>query len=236
MNQLIPISGYANSYEELCTKVAVSGEFYNVLNEYPCMTYIKTDTTQIGDTLKTTDVLGWFENKAELESNAKPNNGDIYITGMVAPYTRWKAVFENGKLARWEEDGEEEKKIIRNFKALNRLSAAHLEPEEGIYYSLGKEAPFKLYGVVSEWEPVGTFISYLHEDIDKLKHRPEKCNQGEIAYIQGIYYLYDGSGWVQLMIPEPIESVYKHTYVKGDHKYKLREGFAAGTLEFFEPR
>ena len=237
MNQLIPISGYANSYKELCTKVAGEGEFYNVLEEYPFLTYIKTDETQIGDTLETTDVIGWYENKAELESNVtKPANGDVYITGSMSPYTRWKAVYDSGKLDRWEDDGTEEKKIVKKFANTVYLGKAHLQPEEGIYYSVGKTAPYKVYGVVSEWEPVGTFISYLREDIDKLKFKPEKSNVGEIANVKGIFYLYDGNDWVELILPEPMKNVNKHTYTDGEHNYRLREGSAAGTLEFYEPR
>ena len=235
MERLIPISGFARTYKELCTKVAAAGEFYNVLDEYPFMTYLKTENMQIGDTLETTDVLGWFANKAELESNAKPSNGDIYITGLAAPYTRWKAVFESGK-PHWEEDGLEEKKILKNYRTTNRLGMAHLEPEEGVYYSVGKEAPFKLYGVISEWEPVGTFISFLHEDIDKLKHNPEKRNPGETACIQGIFYLYNGEEWEQIILPEPLRNVYKHSYTDGNHVYRLREGSALGTLEFYSPK
>lgn len=235
MNLLIPISGYANTYRELCTKIAEAGEFYNVIEENSFVTYMKTDSTQVGDTLETTDVICWYPNKAELESNVKPKDGDVYITGVSEPYTRWKAEVNETEV-HWEEDGLEEKKILKNYKTVQRFGIAHVEPEEGVYYTVGKEAPYKVYGVVSEWEPVGTFITYLGQDIDRLKHKPEKSNPGEIALIQGMFYLYNGEEWVALDIKEPIRNVYKHTYTDGEHIYLLREGAAAGTLEFYAPR
>lgn len=233
MDLLIPITGYANTYEELCTRTAEEGEFYNVLTGKPFMTYCKTGETEIGATGEETDVLGWFPNTAELESNVKPTDGDVYIIGLSEPYTRKKAVFEKGTV-RWEDDGEENKKIVKNYKTNSMLGKAHLEPEEGIYYSVGKELPFKVYGVISSWEPVGAFISHFAKDIRGLNNR--SISLGEIGYIEGAYYLYTENGWEQIDIYEPMENVYKHTYIKDGKKYRLRESPNFGNLEFFEPR
>lgn len=245
MEQLIPITGYAKTYEELCQKVAEPGEFYNVLEVQPFITYCKDEGIEIGDTTQTTDVIGWYKNKAELESNVKPTEGDVYITGDYSPYTRWKAEYVNYVMT-WVEDGEEEKKILRKFKNLAMLTRAKVQPEEGVYYAVGAEAPYKVYGVVSRWTPVGAFISHVVDDIKQLWHKTQKSNPGEIAYIKGNYYLFTGAlrdhgegfeGWVQIDIPEPIENVRNHVFVvnSGEH-YKLREGQYPGTLEFFKPR
>lgn len=238
MEQLIPITGFANTYEELCTKVAQPGEYFNVLEPKPFMTYHKLDGIELGNTNKTTDVSGWFKNKAELESNIRPTEGEIWITGECAPYTRWKAEYVDYILT-FVEDGEEEKKIIKNYKTINRFGMAHLEPEEGIYYSVGKELPFALYGVVSSWEPVGTFISYIADSVEKLyyPYTQPKPLTGQIAYVKGMYYLCDGDKWNPIDIPEPIENVYKHVFEAKDKQlYRLREGRQPGTLEYFQPK
>lgn len=241
MEQLIPITGYAKSYEELCNKVAMPGEYYNVIDGSPFMTYHKLDAAEIGDTLETTDVLGWYQVKAELESNVNPNEGDVYIVGISAPYTRLKAQYVDYVMS-WVEDGKEEKKIVKKYKNQAMLTRARLQPEEGIFYSVGSEAPYKVYGVVSQWEPVGVFISFVADKPEALNNIPVKNNPGEIAYVKGLYYLYTGEkkqgndGWTPIDIPEPIENIYKHVYKNKDERYKIREGVKLGTLELFSPR
>lgn len=242
MEQLIPITGYANTYKELCNKIAMPGEYYNVLEEKPFVTYYKEDSVEIGDTMQTTDVIGWYLNKAELESNVRPMEGEVYITGSSAPYTRWKAQYVNYVMT-FVEDGEEEKKILRKFKTLAMLTRAKVQPEEDVYYAVGHEAPYKVYGVVSSWTPVGSFISYIVDDIHQLYNKPSKSNPGEIAYMKGNYYLFKGKmadkeeGWVRIDIPEPMENIYSHVfYAKDGEQYKLREGQYGGTLEFYQPR
>ena len=236
MEPLIPITGFAKTYDELCNKVAESGEYYNVLDESPFTTYHKLDGVEIGDTLKTTDIIGWFPNKAEMESNVRPAEGEVYITGIAAPYQRWKYEYVDYVLT-CIEDGEEELKIVKKYKNKTMLTRGGAVPEEGVYYAVGKEAPYAVYGVVSSWEPVGTFISWVARDIVQLKQKPIKSNPGEIAYIKGLYYLYDGSSWTQIDVPEPIENVGKHTYqVKNGDRYRLREGQYPGTLEYYQPR
>lgn len=229
METLIDITGWAESYEKLCNKVAGEGEFYNVLEDGFFTTYRKTGDTEIGDTLETTDVLGWYRVKAELESSVpKPNDGDVYIVGLYPPYTRWKAEVR-GVDIKWIEDGMEEKKIVKNFKNIQKTGGAKLHPEEGIYYSVGKELPYKVYGPISSWEPVGSFISHT----DRLYAHAV----GEVAYIKGIFYIHTEGGWVQLDFPEPIDNYGKHTYItKGGTKHRIREGFTLGTLEFYTPR
>ena len=229
MEPLIDITGWAESYEKLCNKVAGEGEFYNVLEDGFFTTYRKTGDTELGDTLETTDVLGWYKIKAELESNVtKPSDGDVYIVGLYAPYTRWKAEVR-GIDIKWIEDGTEEKKILKNYKDIKRTGGKAIQPEEGIYYSVGKTAPYKVYGPISSWEPVGSFISqttlYAHAI-------------GEIAYVKGVFYLHAGpNNWVQLDFEQPIENYGKHTYVSKDGtRSKIREGFVLGTLEFYSPR
>ncbi len=235
MDQLIPITGYAESYEELCNKIAEHGEYYNVLNPKPFMTYYKLESVELGDTMTTTDVIGWFKNKAELESNVRIMEGEVYITGEYSPYTRWKAEYVDYVLT-WVQDGEEEKKIVKKFKNVNWLTRSKLQPEEGIFYAVGGEVPYKVFGVVSSWEPVGSYISYVVKDINQLLHKPEKSNPGEIAFLNGLYYLYTGKEWKEIEIPEPFENTGKHTYIKDGKKYRLREGAQFGTLEFYAPR
>ena len=235
MDQLIPITGYANSYQELCNKTAEPGEFYNVLDEKPFVTYCKEDSTEIGDTLMETDVIGWYKNKAELESNERVIEGEVFITGDASPFTRWKGAYVD-RIATWVEDGQEEKKIVRKFKNQAMLTRSRVQPEEGVFYAVGSEAPYKVYGVVSAWTPVGSFISYIANSMTQLVNKPTKSSPGEVAYMNGLYYIYDGTGWNEIIVEEPIESVYKHTYAKNGVRYRLREGFKFGTLEFFAPR
>ena len=241
MNQLIPITGYAETYEELCNMIAEPGEFYNVLEQKPFLTYNKIEGVEIGDTLKTTDVIGWYKNKAELESNIRPTEGEVYITGLSAPYTRWKAEYVNYVMT-WLEDGTEDKKILKKFKTPGMLTRSHEQPEEGIYYAVGHEAPYKVFGVISTWEPVGSFISYVVDDIHQVINKDERSQPGEIAYVKGMYYVYKGKkldggeGWVQIDVAEPMENVYKHVFEKNGEKYKLREGQYYGTLEYYQPR
>ena len=235
MDLLIPITGYAKSYDELCNKTAMSGEFYNVPENGLFTTYCKTGSDEIGDTLETTDVVGWYKTKADLESNIRPSEGECYITGDYPPYTRWKAAYINYKMT-FIENGECDKKIVRNFKTLALLTKARLQPEEGVFYSLGKEMPFKIYGMVSAWEPVGSFITYVVKDMKQLINKPTKSQPGEVAFLNGLYYIYNGSEWERLECVEPVENVYKHTYAEGDKKFRIREGLKMGTLEFFTPK
>ena len=240
MEQLIPITGYAKTYKELCNKIAQPGEFYNVLEEKPFMTYSKIDGVEIGDTLEETDVEGHFQVKAELESNVlNPQEGDVYIVGLSAPYTRWKAQYVN-YIMTWVEDGQEEKKIVHHYKTEVGMKRKKLPPEEGIFYSIGEQKPYRVFGVVSSWEPVGTFLSYIGDNLDYFEEGRVKYNPGEILYIKGVYYLYTGpkregnDGWVVLDIPEPIENAYKHVFESRGGKYKIREGVKLGTLEFYQ--
>lgn len=233
MEKLIPITGYAKTYAELCNKIAEPGDYYNVLEPKPFTTYYKLDGVEIGDTLMTTDVIGWYKNKAELESNVKPTEGDVYITGDYEPYTRWKAQYVDYVMT-WIADGEENKKIIKKYKTQKGLGSSRPVPEEGIFYAVGETAPYKVYGVVSSWEPVGSFISYVYDRLastDRMTKQP-----GEIALVKGLYYVWAGSKWEQIDIPEPVENVYKHVFESRGEKYKLREGQYPGTLEFFQPK
>ena len=72
--------------------------------------------------------------------------------------------------------------------------------------------------------------------MSQLKQKPVKSNYGEVAYLHGTYYVFTENGWEQIEILEPMEHVGKHTYVQNGNKYKLREGQAFGTLEFYSPR
>lgn len=230
-DNLIDITGYTDSYETLCTKDAMEGEFWNVFEDGFFRTYRKTGETEVGDLLQETDVLGWFQVKAELESSVtKPNDGDVYIVGISGPYTRWKAIVRGVDIS-WEEDGEEEKKIVKNYKDVQRLGTKSRSAEEGIYYSVGKKVPFKLFGLVSHWEPVGTFISNLNSKYASGK--------GEICYDKGLWYLHTGenNAWKQITFREPISNYTQHEYVGKDGTVcRIREGFTLGTLEFYTPR
>lgn len=236
MERLIDITGYANTYEELCNKQAGAGEFYNVLSPKPFMTYMKTNDSEIGDTLKETDICGWYSNKAELESNVtKPDHGDVYVTGSHAPYLRWKAEYEGG-VVKWVEDGESDQRIERKFKNVAMLTRSRVLPEEGVFYAVGKTAPYKIYGVISAWEPIGAFISRMPETKTSMINNAEKKSEGEVAFLNGIFYMYIGGKWEMIQTPEPLENTTLHTYTDGKKNYRLREGQYAGTLEFFEPR
>ncbi len=235
MEKLIGISGYAETEKDLTKVKAEEGEFYNVLSPYPS-TYIKTGRTEFGDLLEKTDIIGWFENKAELESVVtKPNNGDIYITGMAAPYSRWKAVVR-GTAVLWEEDGESEIKIVRKFNSAKQFNSAGLDDDPENYYSIGKTAPFALYGAKSTWECVGLFISHSGGDFQKNYY--EGFNIGEIGCSGGLFYIYTEEGWKDLKIIEPFDNYKKHIYKDkyNDRHYSIREGFKIGTLEFFTPK
>jgi len=235
MDYLIDISGYADSYEELCNKKGtVEGEFWNVLDGNPFTTYVKTGSEELNSIEKQTDVLGWYKNTAELFSNVrKPNDQDVYITGEFAPYTRWKATVR-GVDIKWDEDGSEELKIIKNYKTKTGMmrSRPTLDPEE--FYSIGENAPFEIYGVLPAWEAIGTFISRTANKLAELNNT--KLTLGTVAFIHGIFYLYTENGWKVLEIKEPIDNVDKHVYVVNDKKYKIREGMHLGTLEFYAPR
>ena len=235
MEKLIDISGYANTYAELCRKDAIPGEFYNCLEGYPFATYQKTDETEINYINETTDIIGWYENKAELESNVKkPKDNDVYIIGFAAPYTRYKAVVKDTDI-KWVEDGEEEKKILKNYKTNNVFVKKQVEPEEGIYYSVGKEAPFQIYGLVSYWEECGFYISLTAKSKNSLNTM--RAYPGEFAFAEGQFWLYTSdNSWKPMEIVEPIENVSKHAYLAKDKIYRLREGKFGGTLEWFEPR
>lgn len=234
MEPLIDISGYAESYDELCTKVAYEGEYYNVLDGKPFTTYRNSGKTDIGYLFQETDVLGWYQNKAELLSYVtKPNDKDVYITGMSAPYTRWKATVRGVDIS-WAEDGTEEKKVLKNYKAITNLGKAHLEPKEDIYYSVGKEAPYRLYGTVSSWDEVGTFISCHGKNYMELG---QYCKGvGHVGCIDGLLHIRKENGWEPLEVVEPISNYSKHVYADKDRLCKIREGFVLGTLEFYVPR
>lgn len=235
MEKLIDITGYAETYTDLCKMDAFPGEFYNVLEGFPFTTYRKTDETEISSLKEETDVIGWFPNIAELESNVtKPKDNDIYIVGADSPYTRKKAVVRGVEI-HWEDDGEEEKKILKNYKTSTAIAKQKIEPEEGIYYSVGKEAPFELYGLCSAWEACGSYISLTAKKKSSLDRM--RANPGEIAFTDGLFWLYTNNGsWRMLEIIEPIENVSKHTYKSKEKNYRLREGRQGGMLEWFEPR
>lgn len=235
MEKLIDITGYADTYEQLIQMDAIPGEFYNVLEGFPFATFRKTDESEIRSINQKTNVIGWFENKAELESNVtKPHDNDIYIVGIDSPYTRYKATVR-GKNIEWNEDGEEEKKIIRNYKTNNVFVKHQVQPEEGIFYSVGKEAPYDLYGLTSAWDECGAYISLTAKNKTALNWM--RANPGEIAFTDGRFWLYTyEKRWQPIDIVEPIDNVSLHTYKMNDKKYRLREGCSAGTLEWFEPR
>ena len=238
MERLIPITGFAETYDELCNMIAEPGEYYNVLEPKPFMTYVKLESVEIGDTMSTTDIIGWFKNKAELESNIRPVEGEVYITGEAEPYTRWKAQYVNYVMT-WVEDGEEKKRIIKRYKNQLGLNRSHPVPEEGIFYAVGEEAPYKVFGVISSWEPVGSFISKIADSVPQLSHGNQYTipdQPGDIGFVKGLYYLYDGKAWKQIDIPEPIENAQKHVFITNGEKYKLREGQHPGTLEFYQPK
>ena len=236
MEKLIDISGFVEKEEDLLFIDAYEGEFYNVLSPKPFTTYRKTGDLEIKYLQKTTDIIGWFENKAELESNIKnPNDKDIYITGIIAPYTRWKARIFKNELT-WEENGESDIKIIRRFASPQMLALAKLEPEEENYYSVGKTAPFQLYGAAPYWECIGMYISHIGDNFREFKRNGFK--DGETAYNQGLFYIYNNHEWKEIRIIEPFENYKKHIYkdLQNDRNIAIREGFKLGTLEFFEPK
>lgn len=235
MNYLVDITGYAETYEELCNKEGIyEGEFWNVLDGNPFTTYVKTAGEEFNPIGKETDILGWYKNKAELESNVKkPNDQDVYIVGISAPYTRWKATVR-GIDIEWNEDGSEELKIIKNYKAKINLIRSRNTPEDDIYYSIGEESPYEIYGKTSAWEPVGAFISRTGNKLKEFDNT--KLCAGMVAFIHGIFYIYTEKGWKLLEVKEPIDNVDKHTYEINDQKFKIREGLQLGTLEFYSPR
>jgi len=236
MNYLVDISGWAETYEELCNKKgAVEGEFYNVLDGNPFTTYMKTSTEELNPIEKQTDVVGWYKNKAELLSNVKkPNDQDVYITGISSPYTRWKATVR-GVDIKWEEDGTEELKILKNYKTKTGLLRAKnvLNSEE--FYSVGENAPYEIYGVLPAWEPIGSFISRTGKKLNEFANT--KLSVGSVAFVRGLFYIFTEEGWKPIEIKEPIENYQKHSYVtKEGTNIKIREGFVLGTLEFYTPR
>lgn len=232
---LIDITGYAESYEELCNKEAEEGSFYNVLDGNPFTTYRKTAGREFNSIQEKTDVLGWYQNTAELHSYVKkPNDQDVYITGMIAPYTRWKATVRGVDIS-WAEDGTEDRKIVKNYKTeIGLRRARNSMDDDEIFYSVGEQAPFEIYGVTAEWEPQGAYISRTGKSVHEFANTG--LLPGMVAFCHGIFYLYTDNGWRELEIREPIENAKKHTYILGNNKYKIREGFKLGTLEFYSPR
>lgn len=236
MEKLIDISGFVEKEEDLVKVDAVEGEFYNVLSPAPFRTYRKSGDTEIGNLQQETDIIAWFENKADLESNVrKPNDGDVYITGSSEPYTRWKAAVR-GININWEEDGLSEIKVIRRFASERMLNSAHPEPSAEEYYSVGKSAPFALYGAKSAWECVGAFLSHCSDNF--RNNLIDGFRIGEVAFGNGLFYLYTDTGWQPIKIVEPFENYQKHIYkdMHSDRTYSIREGFKLGTLEFYEPK
>ena len=231
---LIDISGYAESYEELCNKEAIEGEFYNVLDGNPFTTYRKTGGREFNSIMEKTDVLGWYQNKAELESNVrKPNDQDVYIVGLCAPYTRWKATVR-GIDVNWDEDGAEEKKIVKNYKDKLGLMRSRNQPETDIYYSIGEQTPYDIYGATAEWEPVGSFISRTGDKLDRFNNT--KLIPGMVAFCFGIFYIYKEKGWEVIKIKEPMRNIKLHTYADKKNCYRIREGLKLGTLEIYSPK
>lgn len=236
MEKLIDISGYVEKEEDLVKIDALEGEFYNVLFPAPFRTWRKTGDTEIGSLQMTTDIIAWFENTAELESNVrKPNDKDVYITGSCAPYTRWKAVVR-GIDIKWEKDGETDIKVERKFASERMLNMARLVPEPDVYYSVGKTAPFELFGVKPAWECVGSFLSHCGDDFEK--NYRDGFRIGEIGFGKGMFHLYTEEGWQPIKIIEPFENFSKHIFKDpvSDRLYSIREGFKLGTLEFFTPK
>lgn len=236
MNKLIDISGCVEREEDLMNIQAVPGEFYNVLNPAPFLTFRKTEDSDLADLQLETDIIGWFENKAELLSNVpSPNIGDVYITGSSAPFTRWKANILNTE-TEWFEDGESDIKILKKFLSPKLIAKSQPELDPDIYYSVGKAAPYKVFGTISSWECIGMYISHYGEDFQKNYY--EGFRIGEVAYSNGMFYLYSKDGWNEIKIIEPFENFKKHIYKDhyNDRKYSIREGFKLGTLEFFEPK
>ncbi len=238
MEKLIDISGYVAKEEDLTKTPASEGEFYNVLFPAPFMTYRKTSESEIGDLQETTDIIGWFENKAELDSNVrKPNNNDVYITGVSELYTRWKAVVSDNGI-NWIEDGESNIKVLKKYASARSLRNAYLELDldSENFYSVGKTAPYALYGTKSTWECVGAILSHVGNDFDKYYR--EGFRIGEIAFGRGLFWIYKENGWEELKIIEPFENYKKHLYKdkENDRLYSIREGWKLGTLEFYTPK
>ena len=232
---LIDITGYAESYEELCNLEAEEGSFYNVLEGNPFTTYRKTAGKELNTIQEKTDVLGWFKNTAELKSYVrKPNDQDVYITGEIAPYTRWKATVRGIDIT-WEEDGEEEKKIIKHYGTEIGLRRARNPLEEDIFFSVGENTPYEVFGVTAEWEPQGAYISRMGKDLREFNNT--QLLPGMVAFCRGIFYMYKAEGWTEIEIKEPLENVRRHTYFgTNGTKHKIREGFKLGTLELYSPR
>ena len=236
MNYLVDISGYAETYEELCNKKGTfEGEFYNVLEGNPFTTYVKTGTEELNSIEKQTDVIGWYKNKAELLSNVKkPNDKDVYITGISAPYTRWKAVVR-GIDINWEEDGTEELKILKNYKTKVGLLRSKPVLDIETFYSVGEKAPYEIYGVLPAWDAIGSFISRTGNKLNEFNNT--KLSVGIVAFVRGLFYIYTENGWKPIEIKEPLENYQHHTYISKDGtNVKIREGFTLGTLEFYAPR
>ena len=237
MEKLIKISGFVNSEIDLLKIDADEGDYYNVLSPAPFMTYKKTNDPEICNLMQTTDIIGWFENFAELESYiTKPNYGDIYITDDTAPFTRWKCNINTEGKYEWIEDGKSDIKILRKFTSEKLLNNANLIPEPELFYSVGKKAPYNLYGTVKSWEPVGMYISLIGDNFQKIQYLGFSI--GEIAFIDGLLWLFTKDGWKELDYIEPLENYKKHIYheKKSNRIYKIREGFKLGTLEFFTPK
>lgn len=236
MDYLIDISGYADTYEELCNKKnTYEGEFYNVLDGNPFTTYVKTGTEEFNPIEKQTDVIGWYKNKAELLSNVKkPNDQDVYITGDIAPYTRWKATVR-GIDIKWEEDGQEQLKILKNYKTKTGLLRGKNELDPEVFFSVGENAPYEIYGVLPAWEAIGSFISRTGKKLNEFANT--KLTLGSVAFVRGLFYIFTEEGWKPIPIKEPITNYTQHIYEGKDGTIsKIREGFTLGTLEFYSPR
>ena len=237
---LIDITGFAETYDELCNRQAETGAFFNVPDGNPFTTYMKTGGEDLHYIMEETDVLGWYRNTAELQSYVrKPNDQDVYIVGECAPYTRYKATVR-GVDIKWEEDGDELRKIAKNYKTETGMRRAKNSLDPEVFYSVGEQLPYKIYGVTSEWTEQGAYISRMGNNLREFNNTG--LLPGMVAFVHGVFYLYTGStghgeeGWRELEIKEPMENAKKHTYTSGGLKYKLREGAKAGTLEFYAPR
>ena len=235
MEKLIEISGYVENKDDLVRIHADEGTYYNIL--YPTLaTYRKTSQIEIGDLLTTTDILGWFETKAELESYVtKPNQGDVYVTGTEAPYTRWKASV--GTESTWYEDGQSEYKIVKKYPYEKTLLNCNYTPDPEECYAIGRNAPFELYGAKPSWERVGLVISHCGKDFQRNYNFGFKI--GELGFEDGLFYLYTKKGWINLKIIEPFTNYMKHIFrdkFKTERLYAIREGVKLGTLEFYEPK
>lgn len=227
MERLFEINGWAETEADLQKYNPKNGEtvIINVVGE-PFDTYMICGDDDMGDLGLETDIIKNYSELAEVKSIVKPKDGDVYTVGDSAPYSRYKA-FVRGEKVEWEANGQTDLFVKGHAGNKGVFSRQNNEVEDGVYYSVGSQAPFKLFGKISTWNKIGRYIT---GDWNVHNANPQV---GEVWDFNGTLKLKTEDGWRTLNKKLPLKNIFTMDFEKNGDTIRLREGMELGTYEFY---